>query len=106
MCYPYETFDGSDGGYIPPLHLRTWLARWLIGDATAAEMKSAYAMTVPQAAEFDELLAVVPTSLLSVVNGVRRAVWPEWVTGVLTFGTEQLFGLNTPALVRAELGLT
>jgi hypothetical protein len=74
------------------------------GNLTAAQIKTGFAMTPADATEFDALAATAPTgsAALAVAN---KALFVSRVHAVLMLAEDRFPGYDTPAGVRAKLGI-
>ncbi len=103
MGYPYGEYVGED--QLSCDQVARALLLYSRGDRDASWLKSSMSLTTEQGNELDEILATMPTSLLTVVNAVNRSQWPDKVGVLLNYGAQAHADYDTPAKVRTALGL-
>lgn len=104
MAYPYDAYEGEE--QIAGDQMSRVLLMYSRGDRNAAWIKNALGLTSGQGDELDEILATMPSALLTVLNAVNRAQWPDKVGTVMCFGAQRNADYDTPAKIRTALGLS
>jgi hypothetical protein len=94
-----------DGGAIDPLLLGYTLEIYNQGDVNSSWIKTLLSLTAAQGNELDEILGTRPPVLLTIINAVARASWPQYVAAILMFGRLLVPDYDTPTKCRTALGL-
>ncbi len=101
----------NDGGQLRSDTLGKALVLYAAGLVDAAYVKTHClepgdnALTSPQQADIDDILATMPSTLLSLVGAFNKALWAAKVEQVLGAGRDQKTGFTTEAAVKTALGV-
>lgn len=107
----YERIMGLEPGQMPGYMVQDILAEWATGNATLQQARNLFrkaggdrAPTPTEESELQDLIATVPTGSTAQAKAERALRMLE-IARVLRLAEEGLPPLDTPAAVRARLGV-
>lgn len=101
----------NDGGGLNPSCLARALVMYASGLVNSAYVTAncvgdgESALTPAQESDLDDILATMPSTLLSLVGAFNKALWAAKVECTLWAGREQRAGFTTEALIKTALGV-
>lgn len=101
----------NDNGALNPTGVCRAMVLYASGVVNAAYVKAQcfgdgeLALTSAQQSDMDDLLATMPSTLLSLVGAFNKALWAAKVEAIFWAGRELRPGFTTEALIKTALGV-
>lgn len=96
----------NDGGNVDLGQLQSCLVMYEAGIVNAAFIKTCFSCTTAQGEDVNDILATMPSVLLTILNGLARARWTARIIEVLRAGQQQWSGFTNVALIKGHLGIS